>query len=296
MAAVNAPPACLGDGAASNGTANPLRCEVNDAPAFIHSMLDDYGLDAPQFRVVCRIARRGDCFESIPNIAKGCRLNEKTVKAAIKFSVEQKIVSREYRTGNTCLIKINPVSLWIPHPHRGPEMGGPKRSPHPPPKRSPQGGPKRSPPGWAQTEPPKVYPSEGPPIKESTKGEAPQLSASLKELLKLDIWRLEKDENRLVKQIHEEEETARGTDRVLLIAMRDRLSEVREARKMKLVANQPARPPVPSKPTVQPLDMDEEVVFAGQNRTVRRWIEGSGMPMHLLVEAKAKEQRKQASN
>ena len=251
-------------------------------------MLDDYGLDAPQFRVVCRIARRGDCFESIPNIAKGCRLNEKTVKAAIKFSVEQKIVSREYRTGNTCLIKINPVSLWIPHPHRGPEMGGPKRSP--------QGGPKRSPPGWAQTEPPKGYPSEGPPIKESTKGGPPQLSASLTDLLKLDLWQLEKDENRLVKQIHEEEETARGTDRVLLIAMRDRLSDIREARKMKLLANQPATPPVPSKPTVPPLDMDEEVVFAGHNRTVRRWIEGSGIPMHLLVEAKAKEQRKQASN
>ena len=133
-------------------------------------------------------------------------------------------------------------------------------------------------------------------LKKGNKGEPPQLSASLKELLKLDLWQLEKDENRLVRQIDQEEETARGTDRGLLIAMRDRLSEIRKARKMKLVANRPATPPVPSKPTVPPLDMDEEVVFAGQNRTVRRWIEGSGMPMHLLVEAKAKEQRKQASN
>jgi len=85
--------------------------------AFIPSQLDDAGLSAAEFRVFCRVKRRGICSESIANIAAGCRLNTKTVKAVLKRLVVWSLVSKQKRSGETSMLICNPPSKWtLPGP------------------------------------------------------------------------------------------------------------------------------------------------------------------------------------
>lgn len=83
---------------------------------FVHSDVDDYGLTPSQFRVLARIARRGTCTESVPNIAKGCGLHEDTARRALKFLVDQRIVSKERRAGYADVYLIQPLKIWKQHP------------------------------------------------------------------------------------------------------------------------------------------------------------------------------------
>lgn len=71
---------------------------------FVHSDLDDSDLRPSVFRVLCHVARRADgktrtCFESIPNMAKGCGLNHKTVRASLAHLVASGWLIRTARPG-----------------------------------------------------------------------------------------------------------------------------------------------------------------------------------------------------
>lgn len=77
------------------------------APAFIHSALDDYGLTMAQFRLFCHIARRGDCYESVPKMAKHCRMREETAYAALKFLEDHSLVFVQRRQGQSSVLSIN---------------------------------------------------------------------------------------------------------------------------------------------------------------------------------------------
>ena len=95
---------------------------LRTSAAFIRAELDDYGLTASQFRVFCRIARRGHCYESVAKIAKGCRLNPDTVSAALTFLCERRLISKTKRPGQTSSLTINPPAMWEPGGFEG--VGG----------------------------------------------------------------------------------------------------------------------------------------------------------------------------
>jgi hypothetical protein len=89
----------------------------DDLPVFIHSELDDYGLDPYQFRVYARIARRAGrlgAYESIKNMAEGCCMSEGKAKSSLRFLIEQGLVSRESREGYTSIYRLNPKNKWLP--------------------------------------------------------------------------------------------------------------------------------------------------------------------------------------
>lgn len=85
--------------------------------AFIHSALDDYGLTAAQFRVFCHIRRREDgrnraCEASIQKMAKVVRLNKDTVADCLKFLTANRLISKVYRSGDTCSYRVLPRDQW----------------------------------------------------------------------------------------------------------------------------------------------------------------------------------------
>jgi DNA-binding transcriptional ArsR family regulator len=78
-------------------------------PIIIPAWLDDAGLRPASFRVLCRVARRDGkdgCFESIPLMAKGCRLKESTVREALKDLIEAGLIEANRRDGETTVHRI----------------------------------------------------------------------------------------------------------------------------------------------------------------------------------------------
>ena len=86
--------------------------EPRNRPLFIHGAVDDYGLTPAQFRVLCAIARRGECFEILANLAKRCRLGEKTVRRALQTLVRCRAVAHQPRRGRPTLYSVRPLAEW----------------------------------------------------------------------------------------------------------------------------------------------------------------------------------------
>lgn len=79
---------------------------------FVHSSLDDGGLDAYAFRILCHIARRsgsGPCTESMPNMAGFLSMDERTVSTRIRLLTEQKWIVRRSRPGTTAEYRLAPT-------------------------------------------------------------------------------------------------------------------------------------------------------------------------------------------
>jgi hypothetical protein len=119
---------------------------VNGRKPFISGAFDDFGLKPSQFRVVCRVARRGDCYESIPNMAAGCRLAVKTIKTVLKYLVSHNVLSKEKRPGLTCIYRVNSPGVWQGEPSPKYTLGGkqpdtqPQRHPNHPAQKTPYKG------------------------------------------------------------------------------------------------------------------------------------------------------------
>ncbi len=93
------------------------------SPICIPAALDDRGLLSTTFRVYTRLARRangfkGECFESIPHMAEGCRLTVPTVKAAIKLLLELKMIqfNGTHPSKQTKRFSLLPPENWLPIP------------------------------------------------------------------------------------------------------------------------------------------------------------------------------------
>jgi hypothetical protein len=107
------------------------------SPIFIHSELDDAGLLPSEFRVLCHIARRGECYASLETIAEICRLSEDTTRTVLKSLVAQSFILAERRDGETTLRRVAPRSSWNPSrksPPLGKKGSGVKPNPTPPKK------------------------------------------------------------------------------------------------------------------------------------------------------------------
>lgn len=93
-----------------------IASDERDYGAFIPSFLDDYGLNADEFRVYAHIARRagsGDCWEGIDAIANHCKMNVKTARKAIAMLIKAGLLSSETRKGKTNVIRLKKHSLWV---------------------------------------------------------------------------------------------------------------------------------------------------------------------------------------
>ena len=94
----------------------------NPHGTFIHSDLDDAGLDSREFRVFCHILRRagkGDAFPSGPSIAAKCRINKDTVWVILKALEDRGMISRESRIGQSTSYQPTLSSKWHPAENEG---------------------------------------------------------------------------------------------------------------------------------------------------------------------------------
>lgn len=88
-----------------------------DKPIFIHSVLDDLGLDPYTFRVYARLARRGDrssAWESIASMAEGCCMSEKKVRDALTELEKRRMLRRKERPGKTSIYILTDAPEWQP--------------------------------------------------------------------------------------------------------------------------------------------------------------------------------------
>ena len=113
---------------------------------FVHSMLDDAGLSANEFRVYAHIARRAGCgmaFPAVASIADVCRIHKDTVWAVLRSLEERGMVVRIARTGASNVYRLTDPKAWT-HPsdsatgkEGAPEMegwGAPENKGCPPPE------------------------------------------------------------------------------------------------------------------------------------------------------------------
>ena len=184
--------------------------------------MDDAGLTPAQFRVVCRVARRGVCTESIPNMAAGCRLAIGTIKKSLPFLVSRNVLAKDKRTGRTSIYRVRPPAEWRVEPRPKDTLGQTVTQPIKQTDTKVNSQPHHP----DQTATHKGNPSEGYP----EKGGSPGSMAD---------WQLEKDEERLRNQIKRIAESSKP-DEKLLAAKRDRLKVLREEMKRRGLAGKNA--------------------------------------------------------
>ena len=90
---------------------------IKEASAiFVHSDLDDYGLDPYEFRIYSRISRRAGCkeeaWESIPNIASGCKIGESRVRQALRLLEAVGLIESFKRPGRSTIYRLTPKHKW----------------------------------------------------------------------------------------------------------------------------------------------------------------------------------------
>jgi predicted transcriptional regulator len=89
----------------------------SDFAIVVPSFLDEYGLDPMEYRLYSHIVRRAGkdgCFESIPNMAKICLMNEKTVRKALRVLIASGLIKiAQERKGKTTIYEIAHSSEWV---------------------------------------------------------------------------------------------------------------------------------------------------------------------------------------
>lgn len=97
---------------------------------------DDLGLDPYAFRVYARLVRRAGtpkgAFESVEEMAKGCRMSPRRVHDALRDLEARRLVVKESRKGQTSVFQITDKSLWRT-PARDADPGTPAPNADPPP-------------------------------------------------------------------------------------------------------------------------------------------------------------------
>jgi hypothetical protein len=83
---------------------------------FIPNCLEAAGLSWHEHRVFCRVACRGECYESIDSMAEGCGMHRDTVRKALKSLVEVRgFLEREKHPGFATHYRVKAI---IPFPQR----------------------------------------------------------------------------------------------------------------------------------------------------------------------------------
>ena len=91
--------------------------EIRQFP--IPDEIDDYGLDSYSFRIYAHLANwttqhDRDCNKSVYEIAVRCGMDIKTARNSLQSLAEKRIISITSIAGSASLIRLNPVSNWLP--------------------------------------------------------------------------------------------------------------------------------------------------------------------------------------
>lgn len=85
---------------------------------FVHSALDDYGLDAQEFRIYAHLARRANgksrAYPGITSMSESCRMNRHTVLRVINSLEERRLIRIVKRFGRKNEYILTPQSEWNP--------------------------------------------------------------------------------------------------------------------------------------------------------------------------------------
>ncbi|MEJ6482646.1 helix-turn-helix domain-containing protein [Nostoc punctiforme UO1] len=98
---------------------SPIANSYPSSVAFIHNVLDEYGLDSYEFRLYAHIVRRtggkpeGVCFASLRKTAEICKMSMRKAQQAIKVLIKANLVTQTKRTGRTDEYRVTPVSNWV---------------------------------------------------------------------------------------------------------------------------------------------------------------------------------------
>lgn len=88
--------------------------------AFIHALLDEYGLDPYEFRIYAHIVRRtggktrGICFAKLSTISDICKISTRKTQQIIKILMSANFITQTKRPGRTDEYRVRPVSEWVP--------------------------------------------------------------------------------------------------------------------------------------------------------------------------------------
>lgn len=100
---------------------NSVVCNRSDFAIVVPSFLDDYGLNPQEYRLYGHIVRRAGkdgCFESIPNMAAICLMNEKTVRKTLQILITARFIKiAQERKGKTTIYEITHHSQWMASKH-----------------------------------------------------------------------------------------------------------------------------------------------------------------------------------
>ncbi|WP_414573999.1 helix-turn-helix domain-containing protein [Nostoc sp. CCY 9925] len=92
-------------------------CERKNFLPVVPSHFDEYGLEPMEYRLYSHIVRRAGkegCFESIPNMARSCLMNEKTVRKSLRVLVAARLVTIvQERRGRTSIYQLTQPSQWV---------------------------------------------------------------------------------------------------------------------------------------------------------------------------------------
>ena len=84
----------------------------------VRSDLDEYGLDAYEFRIYAHVVRRtggnlnGKCFATQKKIADICKMSVRKVQYAMKTLCEAGLLQKEERKGRTDIYRLTLTSAW----------------------------------------------------------------------------------------------------------------------------------------------------------------------------------------
>ncbi|MBW4430106.1 MAG: helix-turn-helix domain-containing protein [Nostoc desertorum CM1-VF14] len=83
----------------------------------VPSYFDEYGLEPMEYRLYSHIVRRAgknSCFESIPNMARSCLMNEKTVRKSLRVLVAARLIRVvQERKGRTSIYELTQPGEWL---------------------------------------------------------------------------------------------------------------------------------------------------------------------------------------
>lgn len=78
---------------------------------FVHSAIDQAGLDVYEFRLLGHIARRGSCFASLDTTAELCQMSVRKAQYTLKALLDKGFIVKTQRKGRTDIYHLAP-DLW----------------------------------------------------------------------------------------------------------------------------------------------------------------------------------------
>lgn len=93
--------------------ARPKNSSPSNGIIFIHSKLDEYGLDPYEFRLYAHIARRGDCFAALKKTAKICGMSVRKIQYVLNVLCKANLIERRERRGRTNVYKLTSPERWV---------------------------------------------------------------------------------------------------------------------------------------------------------------------------------------